>query len=131
MTVASRIDKQSNTIIRTVTGALTVADLVAAFEASLSDPDFKKDMHVIWDLSEADISQIPSAKLLDAVEYIGAHADTRGTAYRIAIVAPADINFAVSRMFEGYGSGMLPLAINVFRNRERAFEWIAEAAETV
>lgn len=124
MPVVSRIDKTHNTIIRTVTGGLTVSDIAHAFSESLSDPDFRKDMHVVWDLSEADVSQISSKQLVEAVEYIGAHTGSRGADYKIAIVASKDINFAVSRMFEGYGSS-LPVSINVFRSREDALAWIA------
>jgi len=58
MPVNTVIDKKAGVMIRTVTGELTFEDIKSSYEASLIRPDFQMNMHVIWDLRDADASKI-------------------------------------------------------------------------
>ena len=123
MSINSKINQELNTIIRTVTGELTIADVKDAFTESLSHPDFKINMHVIWDLTEADVSKTSMDQLIDIVKYIRNNIDNRGADYKIIIVAPIDISFGMSRMFEGFGND-LTQSIHVLRELDEAYKWI-------
>ena len=83
MPINSKINQDLNTIVRTVTGELTIADIKDAFTESLSHPDFKTNMHVIWDLTEADFSNISVDQIVNVVEYILSNIDNRGSDYYI------------------------------------------------
>jgi len=129
MSIDTKVDQKSNTIIRTVTGKLTVADVKQAFAASLSHPDFKTNMHVIWDLNQADGSNLSTNQLIEVVEYIRNNSNVRGANYKIILVAPADLSFGLSRMFEGYGNN-LPEPIHVLRNMDEAYRWIEDRMDS-
>lgn len=129
MSIASMVNQKSNTIIRTVTGKLTVADIKQAFADSLSHPDFKTNMHVIWNLNQADVSNVSANQLIEVVEYIRSNSDVRGADYKIILVAPVDLSFGLSRMFEGYGNN-LPESIHVLKNMDEAYRWIEDSMDS-
>ena len=129
MSIDSRVNQKSNTIIRTVTGKLTVADIKQAFADSLSHPDFKTNMHVIWDFNQADGSKLSTEQLIEVVEYIRSNSDIRGADYKIILVAPVDLSFGLSRIFEGYGNN-LPESIHVVRNITEAYRWIEDSMDS-
>ena len=56
MPLKTFIDKKIRLTIRTVTGELTFEEIKSSYEALLKHPDFQKDMHVIWDVRNADPS---------------------------------------------------------------------------
>ena len=123
MPVKNQIDLENNLIVRTVSGRLTTAEVLNAFNGSLNDKNFVKDMHVIWDVSKADVRQVSADAINTIVEHIKAHLNNRGSNYKIAIVAPEDLNFGISRMFATYGSD-LPVSIGIHRDIDDAYRWL-------
>lgn len=123
MSIKTTINNETNIIVRTVSGPLSASDIKQAFNASLQEEDFQKNMHVIWDLTDAEISNIKSEDMFDVIDHILKLMDERGSDYKIAIVAPSDLAFGVSRIFKAYGSG-LPVSINVLKNMQQACNWI-------
>ena len=128
MPINSVINKDLNVIIRTVKGELTGVDMTSAFTESLSDSDFNKNMHVIWDLTEADISKVSADQLIEIVMYIHDNIGDRGADYKIIIVAPIDIIIGKSRIFEGYGTD-LPISIHILRELQDAYKLIKGKAD--
>ena len=129
MSIESRIIPEMHTILRTVTGSLSPADIDNAIAETLHHPAFEKGMHVIWELSDADISNVQSDELLEIIEVIRNSVEQRGSHYKIAVVANSNLAFGISRMFEGFGGG-LPLAIGIHRSMEAACRWIRGEEET-
>ena len=125
MTVESKIIAETHTIIRTVSGCFKPADVQRAITDSLQNPAFEKGMNVIWELSNADLSQINDNEILEVIDFIRNSADVRGSHYKIAIVASGDLAYGISRMFEGLGSE-LPVAINVHRSMAEAYDWVTD-----
>ena len=123
MTVNNQIDLENNLIVRTISGELTLPDILAAFNDSLTDEDFSKDMNVIWNFNDADISVGTTDEILEIIDYIKNSMDKRGSDYKIALVAPEELSFGLSRMFASYGSE-LPLSIGVHRSIDDAYGWI-------
>ena len=123
MPVETIIDTSRNIIIRTATGLLTLEEAQQAFVSLLSHPDFKQDMHVIWDMNEADISHLTSDQFMTMIEFIQHHTDSRGDNYKIALIASSDLTYGMSRMFESHGY-KLPVSIRVFRELAQAYSWI-------
>ena len=123
MPIISKIDIEANTILRSVIGELTKDAVTQAFSESLMHPDFSENMNVIWDMTKADLNALSADHLIGIVDHISTHIKSRGSDYKIAIVAPKDINFGISRMFKSYG-GELPISINILRNIDEAFNWI-------
>ena len=123
MPIKYKIDSEHNLIIRTVSGTLTSSDVLNVLNESLDDKDFVKDMHAIWDISNAEIHQITVDTMNTIVEHIKTHLNNRGSKYKIAIVAPEDLNFGISRMFATYGSD-LPVSIGIHRDIDDAYRWL-------
>jgi hypothetical protein len=123
MTINSEINTDLNIIIRTVIGKLEGADITSAFSESLSHPDFKINMHVIWDLTKADISNASAEQIIQVVEYIGNAIEDRGADYKLVIVAPVDLSFGISRIFGSYGYNF-PVSIHIVRNMDEAYDLI-------
>jgi len=123
MSIESTIKQDLNTILRTVTGELVLSDLKQALTESILHPDFKTNMHAIWDLTDADISKWSKTELIEAVEFIRSSSESRGDNYKIVIVAPEDLSFGISRMFEAFGDE-LPISIRVLRNIEEAYQYL-------
>jgi len=58
------------------------------------------------------------------VSHVGTHAEQRGSHYKSALVTARNVDFGLSRMYEAYGHG-LPLTVRVFRNIDKAREWLS------
>jgi len=129
MSIESTVNQDLNTILRTVTGELVMSDLKQALTESTLHPDFKTNMHVIWDLTDADISKCSTAELIEAVEFIHSSSESRGDDYKIVIVAPEDLSFGISRMFEAFGN-KLSISIHVLRSIDKAYQCIEEKYDT-
>lgn len=123
MAISSQIDSENNLIVRTITDKLSMQEILDSFNASLADKAFNKDMHVIWDLRNANISELSSEEIIKVVEFIQSSTAERGSEYKIALVASEDSNFGISRMFATYGQE-LPLSIGVYRDIDEAYDWV-------
>lgn len=123
MSLKYQVDPEVNAIIRTVNGELSVSDVIKAHDASLSYSGFKKGMHVIWDLRNADVSKWNQDDFIKLANHIRNNIDKRGDEYKLILVASEDLGFGLSRMFEGYGC-KLPLSIEVLRSMDAAYESI-------
>ena len=122
--VSSSYDASIQASIKAVSGKLSVAEIITAFDQTLQQPSFKKNTHAIWNLTCADIHHLSESDMLEVIAHMVASSKKRGAAYKVAIVAPSDVNFGLSRMFEAHGS-QLPIAISIFRSMEHARQWIS------
>ena len=125
MTINSKINKDSNTIIRTVTGEVRASEVKEEFDKSLSHPNFKKNMNVVWDLINADVRAASTNEILDVIAHIGSSISSRGEGYKIALAASSEMSLIMSRMFETY-SMELPVSIQIFNTLEDALKWIVK-----
>jgi len=126
MTVKTVTDQKAGVIVRTVIGDLTLEEFKSSFDAALTHPDFQKNMPVIWDFRNADLSKIFKQDLDQIANHIKSHAENRGANFRVALVASRDLEYGVLRMYEAIGYD-LPLHIRVFRRFEEAKEWASES----
>lgn len=123
MSIDSQIDPELNVIIRIVTGEVAVSDVISAFDESLTRAEFKKDMNVIWNLNDAEVSDWKEEKYLEIIKLIGKNTTLRGSNYKIAIVAQKNLTFGVARVLESYGY-KLPQSIRVLKCMDDAYDWI-------
>lgn len=123
MSIDSQIDPELNVIVRIVTGEVAVSDVISAFDESLTRAEFKKDMNVIWNLNDAEVSDWKEEKYLEIIKLIGKNTTLRGSNYKIAIVAQKNLTFGVARVLESYGY-KLPQSIRVLKCMDDAYDWI-------
>lgn len=103
-------------------GTVTPEELLRAWRQLVDDPAYDLSRNGLVDLSEVERMEVsyPAIYALNAVMH---RADKRQVSQRIAVVAPRDDLYGVGRMYaqlraQGFRE------IEVFRDREKAFEWL-------
>ncbi|HET6472896.1 MAG TPA: hypothetical protein VFG38_13705 [Pseudomonadales bacterium] len=122
MPIRMIIDKTTSLIRTTASGRVTGDDLVAYYHRLRSHPDFRSDLSEIFDLTdvtEADVGADDVRRLSSVTEEF----TRRGVTVKVAIVAPRDLEFGLSRMYEMLQS-QSKNDVRVFRDRAEAEAWI-------
>jgi len=123
MPIRSIIEKENGLIRTTASGRVSGAELVDYYRRLRGHPDFKRTLNEIFDASQVEAVDMTAddVRRLSAVteEYTSV-----GVPVKVAIVAPGDLEFGMSRMYE-----MLQVqsinTLKVFRERAPAERWIA------
>ena len=128
MPVEIEIDSKAGVVVRRVIGMLSLDDVKESLKALYEHPGFRAGMNAIWDFREGDAAQLTADEIKEIVNYVAQQTERRGSGYRVAIVAPRDVNFGISRMFQTYGRD-LPFELKVCRKAEEALRWINEGSQ--
>lgn len=121
--ITSSINPELNTVFTVYKGKIGIEDLIEQTKTIQANPKFKRNMNSLVDLTLAkpDID-IDFEKVNQYKEFIASVQKLRGTC-KWAIVAPDDLVFGLSRMFEVLSSG-LTIQTKVFRNEREARQWL-------
>ncbi len=122
MPVTTRVCSAENLVVHTATGQLEVADIQAAFDRMLEDPDFRPDMNSLWDLREAAVVSTPD-KLQELVTHVALSREKRGSRYRLAIVARDSVLLMLADIFKALASP-LPFQVKICRGFDEAWDWL-------
>ncbi len=107
--------------MRKIVGVVTADELLNAVLDAYAG-HITKD--VVWDLSTGSVGQLTSDDLRAIADLVRTHAYTR-VGGKTAIVAPADLEYGISRMLSTFGELIdLPLDTQVFRTLSEAAKWI-------
>jgi len=107
--------------ILTVSGILTIEEVIHAFENFI-----KHDVtpYLLWDFTDADLSQITQKGMEQIIAYAKSKAHLRKNG-RTALVVRQDLSFGVSRMYEILSEiSEHPIAHYVFRDMDKALTWL-------
>ncbi len=124
MSVQTTIDTTTGIITHTVVGDLMVEDIWEAFAVRTNHPDFKPGMSVLWDLREGNASSLTFDDIRRIAGQNKARLRKSGVPYRVAFLAPRDIEFGLSRMYEMFSDASL-VENRVFRTLEEARRWLS------
>jgi hypothetical protein len=122
MPVETVIDKKTGVMIRTVTGEISFEEIKSSYEASLTHPDFQKDMNVIWDVRDADASKFDSQNVIRLARYFETQLKDRAD-YKVGVIVSRDLEFGLSRTYQ-VAAADLPAKIEIFINLEDAKKWV-------
>lgn len=125
MVVETAIDIQTGVLMRTVRGAISFEEFTRVIEETLVHPDFRPGMDSIWDLRQADLTNLTREDMRRIVEYIERQDETRGTGYKAALVVSREVDYGFTRMYKTYADG-LPVRLDIFRSLEEARAWLFE-----
>ncbi|MBI5062584.1 MAG: hypothetical protein HZB87_03705 [Desulfatitalea sp.] len=123
MTVQTSIDLAAGIITHKVTGDLLLEDVQQAFAIRTGHPEFRPEMGVLWDLSEANASRMTSNDIRRIAGQNKARLKKTGVPYKVAFLAPRDIEYGLSRMYEMFADASL-VENRVFRTLEEARRWL-------
>lgn len=119
-------NEEKHILYGSYSGRFTFDEFESKLLEIVSGKDYPPDVPTIWDVGQMDAAQFDWEFISKLLE-IRRNYPQRGEAM-IAIVAPSDLSFGVSRMYASI-SDRLPPLIRVFRDVSKAEEWIAEGAE--
>ncbi len=126
MPVETVIDIEKNLVIHTINGGFGLVDIEPAWRGMLVDPKFQAGMNVLWDFRQGtQTSSFSADDMRHIVSMTAEHIKQRGAEYKLALLAPRDLYFGLSRMFEAYGDE-IPIEIHAFRSMQEALDWLRE-----
>ena len=110
-------------------GVVRDDDLAGAYQALVASPDYDAGADDLVDLRGVTHLGVTSEGLRGIMELF-APIDDLGIATRLAIVAPNDAVYGVSRMYEMLRGDGVPEEISVFRDVDEAMRWLDEGRES-
>ena len=118
------IDGAAGLVTHMGSGAVSIGEIEAAFEARLENPDFRPGMKVLWDCREASISTLSADGIHRLIGFNDRYKDARGDGMS-AIVVSGDLDYGIGRMFQAYAHD-LPWETMVFRDFNSAIQWLSD-----
>lgn len=116
---------KNNIRYQTVKGVIDINSLVTYLQDIYGSTEFDTNIDVFWDLRLADFSSVSVEEINYFINFVGEHWGKEGNA-KAAIIAPDDLGFGLSRMYEMLMGSETPSEIRVFRDIKEAEEWISE-----
>jgi hypothetical protein len=100
---------------------------LGAFDAAVSDDEYKPGMGRIWDFRDADLSALDGSVVAEMTRYPSKFPPGISDV-KVAFVASRDLEYGLSRMFEAYSEA--PSTISVFYSLAEAEAWISGRTDT-
>jgi hypothetical protein len=119
MPVRHSIDLEPPLVHTIFSGHVTDADLREHLRTLMADDRFDPMMPELVDLTDVTDVSVTSAMVEASARWL-LHAPRA----RRAIVAPTDVLFGLSRMYQLYRDDLSGDTLRVFRTREQALEWL-------
>jgi hypothetical protein len=122
MPIRMTIERDTGLIRTSASGRVTGRDLVEYYRRLRAHPDFRSTLNEIFDVTQVDAIDV-SADDVRRLSSVTEEFTSRGVPVKVAIIAPGDLEFGMSRMYE-----MLQVqsvnTLKVFRERSDAEDWI-------
>jgi hypothetical protein len=115
-------------VVVTTSGEASLDEFMAGDRRLLSDPRQRGGLNLLYDHSALDLSTW-RGKDVREVAAADRLVDEHLWAARIAIVAPADLSFGFSRMWQGLIGTAAQEHVTVVRSVPEAYEWLARNSE--
>jgi hypothetical protein len=122
MPIEHRYDPALRTLFIELSGEVSETELVDAARKLASDPAIPAGHRELVNLSGVHNTDVTAATLR-RVAHIYSEADQRPEDSRVAIVAPGDLFYGLSRMYEAFRESSA-LEIRVFRDLPEARTWL-------
>jgi len=121
--VESRTDLARGLTEYVCTGVVDRAEIMDAVNSFYADTPTP---NVLWDLGDANVSALSAADIEVLAQHTVDRAHSREEG-RTAIVAPKDMGFGLSRMFQTFTDlASHQATVRVFRTRDDAIAWFDE-----
>lgn len=103
-------------------GLYESGDVVRQFIDAMNDPRCPRPVALLLDVSRSEsLATRPAGEIRMVAEFLGPYADRIGG--RVAVVAPSDAHFGLSRMGAVH-SEKAGVTAQVFRSTDEALEWL-------
>jgi hypothetical protein len=103
MPIDIRVDSAERVRYSWVTGIVTDAEVIDAYDRVVDDPDFDPTLDVIADMTGVVRIDVTANRVRELAERRARNARLNAARPRVAIVAPTDVMFGIARMYESSG----------------------------
>ena len=122
MPIQMIIERNTGLIRTTASGRVSGRDLVEYYHRLRTHPDFKSNLNEIFDATRVDAIDV-TADDVRRLSSITEEFTKKGVPVKVAIIAPGDLEFGMSRMYEMLQVQSINV-LKVFRERPAAEDWI-------
>lgn len=119
---------KDNLRIHTITGIISTGEIMKHLRNFYSSPDYSPAMNSLWDLRDADFSEVKPHEIRTLMEMVKGHWGQNGSA-RSALLVTKDLDFGLARMYEMLMDGGTAGSVMVFRDHDEAVEWLEEKSK--
>lgn len=123
MEITTEINKEKNIRRHIVKGTIDRSEFIQSLKEIYNSSDFDPKMNALWDLQEADFSDVFSEDITAFIDSFDRKWGC-GEEIKIALVVSSDLSYGMSRMFEIMRGNLTSNEIVVFRDINKAKEWI-------
>ena len=127
MPIDIRVDSSEGVRYSYVSGIVTDAEMIEAYERVVEDPAFDPALNVIADMTGVVRLEVTAAKVRELAERRGRNARLAAARPRVVIVAPTDVMFGIARIYESSGHAAVDSSRRylVCRTMEEARAWLS------
>lgn len=120
--ISTRTESENKLTVHRLSGPVSTIEVVDTLNQYYHSKQITQ--HVLWDLSEADLSDIGADDLLDIINTVKKYGSYR-TGGKTALVGPHDLAFGLGRQFSIIGAALnKPFTTRVFRDYDQAIIWL-------
>ena len=130
MNIATQFDAEKTVRIHQVTGLVNLSDFEESLRALYASPKFNPDMNALWDIRQADFSNVGPNDIRSLMQLVASQWGKDGKC-RAAIVVAGMAEYGIARMYESQFGPAAPCKIKVFMDQELAWKWFAASEEIV
>lgn len=123
--ITFQIIKDDKMFISTWNGKLSDEDLLVSYRSLFDNEEYKQGYHEIADMTCGDLSEVTSNGMRALAVLISQKLGTNCPPFKTAVIAPRDVDYGMSRIYEVFSSES-PENVRVFRRKEEAILWIKE-----
>lgn len=119
------IDRARRFVTLTSHGDPTTEQWRAALEAAVADPEFQPGFGFLSDRRA--VSEPPSSSFVrEAARYLSERSDVFAGA-RWAVLVDTAVGYGMARMGQAHVSDGLGMEVEIFRDRQKAVDWLCES----
>ena len=125
MPITSKVEKTKNLTIYTLTGELTLDEILNALKSFWEAHTLT--LNLLWDAQGAKVNQLKSEEVAKIIEFIGQykHRFEERKGGKAAIVASSNLQYGLSRiMGTFYEIEGFPTQLKIFRIMDEAIKWL-------
>ena len=130
MHIETQFDLEKSVRIHQVSGVVNLSEFEEGLRALYASPKFNPDLNALWDVRQADFSNVSPNDVRSLMQMVASHWGKDGKC-RAAIVVAGMAEYGISRMYESQFGPAAPCKIKVFMDIELAWKWFAASEEIV
>ena len=123
MEIITNSNKEKNLRHHSIKGLIKVPELIDYLKELQNAPEFDPGMKVLWDLRKADLSLVSTPDVSSIMESVVKQWG-KTERNKAALVVSGDLDYGLSRMFQIMLEGETRSKVSVFKDMNKAEEWL-------